>query len=127
MTAALVARANVANLLPRFDSNAEAWWDTYGAPIIADELGCAVTLSQFHPLTFHLPGGNYTPDFLHILTDGRLVLVEVKGSQQQKNYRDARSKLRAAAAIYPWATWYEVRGCGGDFEMELIEEETWAG
>ena len=42
----------------------------------------------------------------------------------QKGYRDARSKLRAAADVYRWLTWFEVRVDGrGGFELERIEPE----
>ncbi len=109
MSTPIVARANVAHLAPAYDSQGEQWWANYGALLLAAELGAPVVLTQYHPLTFHLPGGSYTPDFMHIMADGRLVVIEVKGSRKQPNYRDARSKLRAAQALYPWATWYEAR------------------
>jgi hypothetical protein len=101
------ARADLAALLPAFDSKAEAWWERCGSLLIMGELDQRVALTQYHPVTFRLPGGSYTPDFLHILADGRLVFVEIKGSTHQKNYRDARSKLRATAELYAWATFYE--------------------
>ncbi len=116
-----LARADITRLLPTFDSQAEAWWDTHGPLLLADELRCAVALTQYHAITVHLPGGSYTPDFLHILADGRLILVEIKGSKQQRGYRDARAKLRAAADLYRWATWYECRVDHGAFELELIQ------
>jgi len=117
----VIARANLAALLPRYDSQAEVWWATHGALLIADELNTAVALTEYHALTWHVPGGSYTPDFTHILADGRLVQVEIKGSRAQRGYRDARSKLRAAASRYPWATWFEARLDGrGGFELELI-------
>jgi hypothetical protein len=103
----ILARANMGQLVPTFDSKAEAWWDRYGATIIADECDTAVALTQYHPFTLHIPGGNYTPDWLHILSDGRLVVVEIKGSTKQRGYRDARSKLRSAAETFRWLTFYE--------------------
>lgn len=119
----LLARANVAALLPRYDSGAEAWWSQYGPLLLGDELGAAVVLTQYHPLTVHLPGGSYTYDFQHILTNGTYVNVEVKGSKAQKGYRDPRAKLRAAAALRPFEMWYEVRCDGkGAFELERIGE-----
>ena len=104
----MIARADVTAIAPQFDSKAELWWDKYGALLLADELGVGIALTQYHPISFYLPGGSYTPDFLHVLADGRLVFVEIKGSTKQRNYRDARSKLRAAAALYRWASFYEV-------------------
>lgn len=121
-TQRLTARARLLALIPAFDSEGERWWQQYGALLLGDEAGSAVVWTQYHPLTFRLPGGSYTPDFLHILADGRIVLVEVKGSKQQKGYRDARSKLRAAAEVYGWLVWYEaIIGRNGCEVLELIE------
>lgn len=138
------ARANVEALMPKYDSKAEEWWASQGHFLLGDEVGCQVVLTQYHPLTFHVPGGNYTPDFLHILADGRLCVIEIKAlilknkvisnddgthtvkqvhnSGAQRGYRDARAKLRAAATIFGWATWYEVRiARPGVFELERID------
>jgi len=45
---------------------------------------------------------------------GMVVFVEVKGSKKQKGYRDARSKLRAVQAMYPFFTF-----------VEVVEEDGW--
>lgn len=96
-----------------------------GAILIGEDLSCPVQLTLYEPLSFNIPGGSYRPDFLHILQDGRLVLVEIKGSKRQPNYRDARSKLRAAAELYPWAAWVEARVDGrGACEIEWLREVT---
>lgn len=111
----IAARANIAALAPQFDSKAEAWWDRYGALLVAQEYGQPVALTQYHPVTFRLPGETYTPDFLHVMADGALIFIEVKGSAHQRNYRDARSKLRSAAEVFAWAAFYETivngKGC----------------
>ena len=121
MSDAIVARARLAALIPQYDSKADEWWATYGALLLADELGQAVVLTQYHAATWHVPGGSYTPDFTHLLADGAIVQVEVKGSKMQRGYRDARSKLRAAADVYRWLMWYEARVDGrGACELELI-------
>lgn len=121
----LVARADLSALLPKYDSAGERWWATYGPLLIAGDAHQPVALTLAHPLAFAVPGGRYTPDFLHILQDGRLVLVEIKGSKRQPNYRDARSKLRAAAELYPWAAWVEARVDGrGACEIEWLREVT---
>lgn len=118
---AILARADVTRLLPNYDSHAEEWWARYGNLLLAHDLGCPVVLTEYHPWTWNLPGNHYTPDFLHILEDGRLVCVEVKGSKSQKNYRDARSKLRLAADLFRWLTWIEARVDGrGGCEIEVI-------
>lgn len=116
------ARASVAALVRGFDSKAETWWNVYGPALLSDEIGTPVVETRYHWMTVHLPGGSYTPDFYHILEDGREVLVEIKGSKAQKNYRDARSKLRAAADLGRQWLWYECRVDGhGNFELERIE------
>jgi len=117
----LLARADVSALIPQYDSKAEEWWAAWGEWLIGSEVEGEVVETYYHPLTFHLAGESYTPDFLHLLADGRLVLVEIKGSTKQKGYRDARSKLRAAAVMYPWVTWYEALvGRGGWEKLERI-------
>ena len=141
--AVVLARADVRRLVKGFDSELERWWDTHGALIIGNECASAVVMTYYHPLTFHLPGGTYTPDFKHILADGRVVLIEVKAlilktkyvdladgtseakqvhnSRAQYGYRDARAKLRAAASIYPCFLWVEARiGKRGAYEIEFI-------
>jgi hypothetical protein len=122
--ASLLARADVRRLIPQYDSRGEEWYARIGYLLTGDELGSEVVLTQYHALKVNLPGGSYEPDFLHILADGRLVIVEVKGSREQKGYRDARAKLRAAADLYRWATWLEIRADGrGACELEVITGE----
>lgn len=104
---------DIEKLLPVFDSRSEAWWHEYGTLILADHLQVGIVLMQYHPVTFSLPGGTYTPDFLHVTADGHIIIVEIKGSKRQHNYRDARSKLRAAADLYRWATFFEAIVSGG--------------
>jgi hypothetical protein len=122
MVDVIEAKANITRLVDPYRSKAERDWSNLGPVILPDELGGSVVVTHYEPMTIHLPGGKFTPDFLHILNDGRLVFCEVKGSKRQKNYRDARSKLRAAACIHPWATWIEARQSRGGWELELINE-----
>ena len=103
------AKANTAKITPPYKSATETLWAALGPGAIAQALGQAVVLTMYEPLTVHLPGGAYTPDFFYILTDGTQVFCEVKGSTKQRGYRDARSKLRAAAEIFPFYVWAEVR------------------
>jgi hypothetical protein len=115
----LLVRVNLAALVPAFDSREEEWWNTHGYLLIGNEFGCDVIKTDYHGLTFHLDGERYTPDFAHVLADGRLVIVEIKAGTpndngklvcKTKNYRDARSKLRAAAERFGWlAVWVEAR------------------
>lgn len=121
MTEPLLAIADLSKLIPVYDSKAEEWWAEKGAWLLGDEIGCPVVDTYYHAVTVHLAGERYTPDFLHLLRDGRLVFVEVKGSTKQKGYRDARSKLRAASVMFRWATWYEaIVGRDGWERLELI-------
>ena len=97
--------ANIESLIPRYKSKAEEDYSNFGAALIGWELHKKVTLTMYEPIAFYIPGGRYRPDFMHILEDGRIVFVEVKGSKKQKNYRDSRAKLRAAAEVFPFFTW----------------------
>lgn len=106
----LIARADVDRLSVKYDSRLEEEWASSGPLWMSAELKRRIVVTYYHPLTFHLGGQNYTPDFLHIADDGRMVFVECKGSRKQKGYRDARAKLRVAAAQYPCFTFYEALG-----------------
>lgn len=98
----------VSLILPKGGAEAE-WLATEHVGYIHAMHGEAVVFWGYEWMSFKLPGGSYTPDFLYLLADGRLVFVECKGSKNQANYRDARSKLRAAATLNPWFWFYEVR------------------
>lgn len=91
-----------------YKSNGERRWANEGAAIIHTEFMAPVAVTLYEPISFNVPGGRYTPDFLHILSTGEMVFVEIKATRLQKNYRDARSKLRAAAEVYPYFHWVEV-------------------
>lgn len=116
-----MAVANIAALVPQYRSKTEAAWADVGAVYIAAEFDRLVSWEGYEPLALNIPGGRYTPDFLYILENGQMVFVEIKGSKRQKNYRDARSKLRAAAAVFPFWTFVEARGGRTGFELEVIE------
>ena len=103
-----------------YKSDVERAWATTGAHYLMTLYLCPVAVMYYEPLSVNLPGGRYTPDFLAIMENGLLVFVECKGSKSQRGYRDARAKLRAAAALCPWAEWVEARGGGGRFEVEVI-------
>jgi hypothetical protein len=98
----ITARALLDFASQDYKSKAERHWAANGPLLIADEFFTAVAVTLYEPISFSLPGGRYTPDFLHILATGEMVFVEIKATRKQKNYRDARSKLRAAAELYPY-------------------------
>lgn len=108
------ARADVEALVLKYKSNSERKFATFAVALIGTHFGYDVMWMEYEPIRLKIPGGHYTPDFMAILRDGTAVFVEVKGSRKQRNYRDARSKLRAAAEIYPFFTW-----------CECVEEEGW--
>jgi hypothetical protein len=83
-------------------SDTEVRWNQFGKNIVADTFGSEVVFDGYEWLSFKVPGGTYTPDRACLLADGRWIFIEVKGSKKQTNYRDARSKLRGAAALNPW-------------------------
>ena len=89
----------------RYKSVYEEIWASEGALLIADLFITPVAITLYEPISFHVPGGRYTPDFQHILQTGEIVFVEIKATRFQKNFRDAHSKLRAAAEVYPYYHW----------------------
>lgn len=115
------ARAKTARLGTQYKSGAESQFATIARRVLKDELGGDVALLAYEPVTFNLPGGRYTPDFQAIMSDGSIVFIEVKGGKRQRGYRDARSKLRAAAALWPCYLWIEWRA--DSVTLEVINKE----
>jgi len=82
-------------------------------------------------VTFNLPGGRYTPDFLMRCSDRSEIYIEVKQENISKrgrayrgqSYRDSRSKLRAAASLNPWHTFYMAIYSRGGWKIEYIEPD----
>lgn len=123
------AKANVAALLRPFKSAHEGAFAQVAHALLADEFGLAVERLDYEPVTWNLPGNKYTPDFCALFIDGSVMFIEVKGSRKQRGYRDARSKLREAAAMYPEYTWVEAivtlrRGELMAIELEVVGENT---
>ena len=118
-----MARANLAALIDPYRSETEREWaEGNGMLYVSLEFdGARVLRMDYEPETFNLPGEKYTPDFRCILETGRVIFVEIKGSKKQKGYRDARSKLRAAAELNPMYTFVEAVGGAGGFELEVID------
>lgn len=52
----------------------------------------------YEPMTFHLAGGKYTPDFMLVLPNKTLLFVEVKGSWKNKGGARSKRILKEAAA-----------------------------
>lgn len=109
------AIADAGSLIPRYKSDSERQFACLGCTLLGAHLGAKVMLLLYEPCRWVISGGHYTPDFMAVLEDGRVVFVEIKGTKKQRNYRDARSKLRAAATIYPIFTW-----------AEAVEEDGWS-
>jgi len=106
--------ADVDTLIPRYKSSSEQQFSLLGQAILREAFDAAVVVMFYEPVRWKIPGGHYTPDWLCLMETGMVVFVEVKGSKKQEGYRDARSKLRAASAMYPFVTWCEV-----------VEEDGW--
>ena len=117
----LKAKANIPAEHPAYKSQSERDWSVFGDMILGDEGFVGVAVQLYEPLTFHILGGRYKPDFMHILDAGEVIFVEVKGSKRQKNYRDSRSKWRAAAALHPWFTWVMATGKGESWVVEVLK------
>lgn len=99
----------LASFLMYARSDTEFRWRTIGIPLIENEFGQKVVFCGYEWISFKIPGGSYTPDFFMLLEDGTQVCIEIKASQMQAGYRDARSKLRASASLNPWIIFYESR------------------
>ena len=108
------AIADVAALIPDYKSNCERRFADLGPTLLGAHFGRRVVRMDYESCSRKVPGGRYTPDFEAWLEDGTTVYVEVKGSKRQKGYRDSRSKLRAAAEVYPMFTW-----------IQVVESEGW--
>jgi hypothetical protein len=96
------------------------WSNGIGKILIESETNNRVIFTGYEWYTFKLPGGSYTPDYNYLMENGLWVMVEIKHGKHQPNYRDARSKLRAAAALNPWFVFYECRCEGGNWVLERI-------
>ena len=116
----MTAVANLAAIVSPYKSRLEEHWAREGALVLLAELGEQTAVQLYEPFTVRLIGAHYKVDFVHILESGRIVCVEVKASSRQANYRDARSKLRAAAEMHPWFTWIEARHENGGWIVERI-------
>lgn len=118
------AKAKIVQTSP-YKSDGERAFSTFGKALMEEHFGLTVLRMDYEPETFNLPGGKYTPDFRMIMSDCGIVFVEIKGSRYQHGYRDARSKLRAAAFLNPMYTWVELRltisrGIIKKYEIEVI-------
>lgn len=71
----------------------------------------------YEPWTFPLVGFKYTPDFVLVLRDLRVVVVEVKG--ERRNRRATRIAFNSLAATYPTALFCWLERDGG------VWKESW--
>lgn len=117
-----------AKFMLQAESSVEAKWLPFSLMVITrkfPEMG-GVFLERIRPMSFHLPGGSYTPDFYYLMNDGSRIVVEVKGSKFQSNYRDARGKLRAAATLNPDHVFVEAmanKECENGWSLEVIKPD----
>lgn len=75
-----------------------------------------ITGVKFHPISFHLDNGHrYTPDFSYC-EDGRICLIEVKGSYKLGSYQRARMAFDQVRIEWPLFGWMWV---------ELQDDGTW--
>lgn len=85
---------------PAYKSGLESRWSVIGPTIISEQFGTQVVRTMYEPFSLNLSGGSYTPDFMHVLADGRVIIVETKGSRFLRSTADSRSKFRAAAVDF---------------------------
>ena len=110
---------------PVYKSQYEEAWVKTGVPVLEDILGAKQIWFGYEPVKFVLGKPIYTPDFMHLLEDGRIVIMEIKGSRHQRGYRSSRTKLRTAAGIYPFFIWTlaignKQKGEINEWEVEFI-------
>lgn len=105
-------------------SSYEQTWRAIGDAMIAEFFGSPVTWRGYEWMSFKLPAAKYTPDFSYRLADGRMIHVEVKPSKFSDNYRDSRSRLRAAATLNPFFIFAEARVEKGRWILEIIEPDS---
>jgi hypothetical protein len=60
-----------------------------------------VVLPNFEPLTFNTGNTKYTCDFLGMLPNNELVVIEIKASTKQKGYYYSRARMAAVAGVFP--------------------------
>jgi len=103
-----------------FDSKLEQGFSQFGKVLLENFFDCKLERLLYHPMTLHLPGNKYTPDFMAIMSNGVTCFIETKGSKKSKNYRDSRSKLRAAATSFPF--WVFIQATGNSALGLTLEE-----
>lgn len=116
------ARARIAG--NRYKSGLEKRWGAFGPALISDEFGSPVIETKYEPFSLNMSGGSYTPDFMHVLEDGRIVIVETKGNMRMKNARDSRTKFRAVANDFSifYFVWVEmIPKSGGSVTFERYD------
>lgn len=86
-----------------YKSKVEEAWAENGGRAISTEFGQEVEPEVFYePFVMRVAERlRYIPDFLHILEDGSIVLVEVKGSEFQRGFRSSLNKVKMVAKLYP--------------------------
>lgn len=104
-------------------SKSEMQWRGIGDAVMQDEVGSPVVWSGYEWVTFRVPGGMYTPDFIYIFENNEIAFVEIKGSKKQRGYVSTRQKLRATASLNPWFYFFEAVGSGSNWNVELVEPE----
>jgi hypothetical protein len=115
------ALAGMAKYLLKGVSKEEIQWRQAGTPLLEEMCEEKVVMVQHPSLTYPIPGGHYTADFLYFMASGLRINVEVKGSKFQKGYKDARARMRAAASLHPYDRFIMAMPFMGDWELDLEE------
>ncbi len=112
------AQAMIEFATPKYRSKVEEEYAALCEILVHEWLNVRVLLTHYEPIAFNLPGAfKYTPDFLHVLEDRRILFVEVKNSKKQKGYRVTHNSIKTAAAIHPYFMWAEcIKDKGWGFE-----------
>lgn len=106
-----------ARYLLNAESLEEQRWKVMGTPLLEEYFGgLRVVICKPKAVSYQLPGGRYTTDFLYIFENGMRLSVDVKGSKFQKGYKDSVAKIRASATLH----WYD------RFMMVMWERGKWS-
>lgn len=115
----VIARVDLPSAEDEYRSKSERDWAIFGDMVLEDELGEKTYRRLYEPVSFYLEGGRYKPDFMHILLDGRVVFVEIKGSRRARGYKEGRIKFNAVTDKHPWFVWVMAVGSGDRWEVEI--------
>ncbi len=103
-----------------YRSKTEKDWSIVGAALIEEKFEATVQFWSYEAVKLAIGNSWYMPDFIYWLDDGRIIIVEVKGSKKQRGYRDSRTRQSVASGLYPCFVFVEALATGRmGFNLEI--------